>query len=365
MRVNMTDLSYCENFDEARTRLRIWWHDGDIGRPALLITVPRTTPMEDIPALPVPPGWSTDDSAADFDYRVNLGLKSCINTHFLGENIPHYSPNLGPNSLALYLGCRAVDGQGTVWFEPCISDPDQARFDFSKDNFYWRFSIRLAKELLKTVRGKMLLEFPDLIEGLDTLAAMRGTQVMLTDLLERPDWVRQALRQITDRYFHCYDIWYNLISDETGGSVFWVWGPGRMAKFQCDCSAMISADMFGEFMVPVLAEMCERVSYSIYHWDGPGALQHHDHLLSIPSLKVLQWTPGEGVEPAWHKRWWPIYHKTLEAGKKLFIFCGEGEDTEILKAMKKEFKNSFHRFLLYLSPKNIETAQAILKIVES
>ena len=128
---------------------------------------------------------------------------------------------------------------------------------------------------------------------------------------------------------------------------------------------MISADMFGEFMVPVLAEMCARVSYSIYHWDGPGALQHHDHLLSIPSLKVLQWTPGSGAEPVWHKRWWPIYHKTLEAGKKIFIGYEDGDDIEIFKALKKEFKAEFHRFMLWRTPKNIETAQAILKIAES
>ena len=35
---------------------------------------------------------------------------------------------------------------------------------------------------------------PDLIEGLDTLAAMRDTQPLLIDLLERPEWVHDALR---------------------------------------------------------------------------------------------------------------------------------------------------------------------------
>jgi len=83
-----------------------------------------------------------------------------------------------------------------------------------------------------------------------------------------------------------------MMRDEVGGSIFWAWAPGRMAKFQCDFSAMISPAMFGEFMVPVLREMTERVSYCMYHWDGPGALGHHDHLLSLPRLTMLQWTPG-------------------------------------------------------------------------
>jgi hypothetical protein len=64
---------------------------------------------------------------------------------------------------------------------------------------------------------------------------------------------------------------------------------------------------------PVLAEMTERVSYCMYHWDGPGALRHHDHLLALPALDMIQWTPGAGVEPTWHRRWWPYYRKTIEA----------------------------------------------------
>jgi len=84
--------------------------------------------------------------------------------------------------------------------------PEDARFEFRKDNVYWDFSTRLAREQLRLGRGKFLLQLPDLIEGLDTLAAMRGNERLLIDLTERPNWVHACLRQITDRYFHCYDI---------------------------------------------------------------------------------------------------------------------------------------------------------------
>ncbi|MBS3762988.1 MAG: hypothetical protein KGZ25_06765, partial [Planctomycetes bacterium] len=312
----MSALLYREDMDRVRERLTTWWNGGDIGRPAMQITAPRAEPIEDIKVMPEPEGWVTRYSTSNFEYRVNLSARACINRYFLADAVPSVSPDLAPNCLALFLGCNGVERDGTVWCEPCVDEPEEIEFRYDEDNFYWDFCLRLAREQLSIGEGKFLLQFPDLIEGLDTLAAMRSTNCLLTDLIERPDWVHDCLRQITDRYFHHYDILYDMIRDEVNGSIFWAWAPGRMAKFQCDFSAMISPEMFGEFMVPVLTEMCQRVNYSMYHWDGPGAIPHHDHLLSIDPLPMLQWTPGAGQEPTWHRKWWPMYHKTFDAGKK-------------------------------------------------
>lgn len=358
----MSGLLYREDMDQVRERLRTWWDGGDIGRLALAVTAPRPSPVEVVSAMPEPDGWQTGYSTSNFDYRVNMSARACVDTCFLGEAVPAVAPDLAPNCLALFLGCKGREMGITVWCEPFVDRPEEARFQFDPDNYYWRFATRLAREQLRVGRGKFLLQFPDLIEGLDTLAAMRGTENLLADLLDRPDWVHGCLRQITDRYFHHYDILYDLMRDEVGGSVYWLWGPGRVAKFQCDFSAMIPAYMFGEFMVPVLTEMCERVSYSLYHWDGPGAIPHHDHLLSIPGLKMLQWTPGAGAEPSAHRRWWPLYHKTVEAGKKMFIDIGTCEE---LASLKAEFGDKLKGFYIRLAAGSLDEAERALHVASS
>jgi hypothetical protein len=358
----MTNLQYRPDWEAARARMTAWWNGGDIGRPAMQVSAPRETPWEEIPAMPEPEGWITGYSTKNYDYRINVALRGCLKTDYLGEAVPAAAPgDLAPNCLALYLGCRGVEMPGTVWCEPFISDPAAARFDYDPANFYWDFSKRAYTEVAAKGRGKFLQAFPDLIEGLDTLAAMRGTEELLEDLLDRPEWVQACMRQITDRYFRYYDVLYDLIRDEVGGSVFWAWAPGRMAKFQCDFSAMISPAMFAEFMAPVLTEMTERVAFSMYHWDGPSAIPHHDILLSIPRLTLLQWTPGAGAEPSWHQRWWPMYHKTLEAGKKLFVGA-DGLDT--LLALKREFGESLKGMLITMHAQSHAEGEAVLKAAE-
>jgi hypothetical protein len=340
----MAGLLYREDMDEVRARLTQWWRGGDIGRPALLITSPRLEPLEKIPPMATPPGWSTDYSTRDFAYRVHLARTACANTCFFGEAVPFVLPDLAPNCLALFLGCHGLEQSGSVWCEPCIEDPATARFELDPSNFYWDFSWRLGEEMLRWGAGKFLTAFPDFIEGLDTLAAMRGSQEMLMDMLIDPDWVHRCLQTITERYFTCYDAFYERIRDEAGGSIYWAWAPGRMAKLQCDFSAMISPAMFGEFMVPVLRDMSRRFDHCMYHWDGPGALPHLEHLLNLPDLDMIQWTPGEGNEPPAHKRWWPNYHRILDAGKGVFLFGVSFPDD--FTAMRREFGDQFGRFMM-------------------
>jgi len=355
------ELLYKPDIDEARERLSTWWNGGDIGRPALQMIVVRDEPAEVIPTRPEPEGWGGRYSTRDLDYSVYLAQRTCARLHYLAEAVPTAAPDLGPGCLALYLGCTCIEANETVWFEPCIERPEEARFVYDRENFYWDFTLRFTDELLRVGRGRFLLSFPDLIEGLDTLAAMRAPELLLMDLLERPEWVRCSLRRITDRYFHYYDILYDRMRDEVGGSNFWAWAPGRMAKLQCDFSAMISPAMFRDFMVPVLTEMCERLSYTMYHWDGPGALCHHDALLSIPGLDMLQWTPGAGEEPTWGRKWWRYYHKSIEAGKKLLIDCN---DVETMEELKREFGAKLKQFLIRGFPRSVREANQVMAAAE-
>ncbi len=358
----MSSLVYRPDWEAARDRLTTWWNGGDIGRPAMQLTAPCEEPWEAIPELPQPEGWITDYSTSDMEYHLYVRYRGAASRWYLGEAVPSIAPgDLAPNCLALYLGCQGHEMPGTVWCEPFLDDPEQARLEFDPENFYWRFTREAGRRSAEFGRGKFLPQFPDLIEGLDTLAAVRGTERLLADLLDRPEWVHACLRRITDCYFQVYDLLYDAYRDEVGGSVFWAWAPGRMAKFQCDFSAMIGPRMFEEFMGPVLREMTARVGYCMYHWDGPQAIPHKATLLHLPDLDMLQWTPGAAFPQTYDPYWFPLYHEVLDAGKKLLVGANCREH---LEGFKREFGEQTKQMMINGTTKTPEEAEQWLRLME-
>jgi len=367
----MSSLLYRPDWPEARERLSTWWNGGDIGRPVVQISCPRAERWEAVDPMPRPEGWTSRYSTASMEYKLHLARTACLGREFLGESCPSYATgDLAPNCLALYLGCQGTETPESVWCESCMPEPDLEQLVYDPENFYWQFSREATARGKELAAGRFLQGFPDLIEGLDTLCALRGTQETLIDMIERPDFVHAAMRQLTDLYFRYYDPLYELCRDEQGGSHWWIYAPGRLVKIQCDMSAMISADMFREFMNPLVREMTERTAYSLYHLDGPDALQHVEPLCEIETLDMIQWQPGAGAAGPWYPEWWPYLHRILDAGKKIQIPIGKpyaewhfDDIHEPLTMLRDEFGEQFKQFDLHLGAGSREQAAELLDFV--
>lgn len=78
---------------------------------------------------------------------------------------------------------------------------------------------------------------------------------------------------------------------------------------------MIGNDMFDEFVKPELEKTSARLSNAWYHLDGIGELKHLDSLLTVDTIKGIQWVPGEG-EPR-TRDWSEVYAKISKAKRKI------------------------------------------------
>jgi hypothetical protein len=164
---------------------------------------------------------------------------------------------------------------------------------------------------------------------MDVLASLRGAQTLLLDLSERPEWVEEKIREINEVWFAVYDRIYEIIKLADGSSAFgafYLWGPGKTAKLQCDTSAMFSPKMYRRFVVPALTEQCAWLDHSLYHLDGTQAMLHLDALLGIESLDAIEWTPQAGIETGGHKRWHDLYRRILAAGKSVQVVNVEPDE---------------------------------------
>ena len=314
-------MKYKEDWEKARPRLAAWWEGAVLDRMALAVTSPRSQPIESIPEVKKPK--RLQGRWLDADYRLYQAESSFVNTFYGGEAFPYFDSHIGPGSFALFLGSEPGFSSRTVWYHPCLdesSDPSQIIYE--PGNRWWQAQRHLVEQGVRQAQGRYLVGMPDLIENADTIASLLGTTQLLYDVLDRPEFVHALQRQILPLWYRYFEELYKVIRDETGGnsfSAFRIWAPGRMAKVQCDFSAMISPQMFAEFVAPYLSEQCDWLDYSVFHLDGSDCVCHLDLLLDIPGLNAIQWTPGAGYPGTGSPEWIPMYKRILARGKSLLL----------------------------------------------
>jgi hypothetical protein len=309
------------DWNRARENLTKWWRREG---PALFLTAPRREPVADIPK----PAEPSNPEARWIDpvYRCDRGEFEMSRTFYTAEAFPLLDTKIGPGSLGTFLGSEPQFTPETVWFEPCIDDPDACEpLTFDPAGRWFRVHMAVIEEGVRRADGRYLVGTPDLIENMDTLAALRGSEPVLMDLIERPVWVQQRLGEINDAYFASFDLIHENVRDDGGGNAsasFSLWGPGRTAKVQCDFAAMISPTMFREFVIPYLAAQCEWLDHSMFHLDGEDAIPHLDALLEIDALDAIEWTPRflstrDPNEAGGSPKWYDLYRRIKAGGKSV------------------------------------------------
>ena len=304
-----------DDWDKARISLAGWWQHKSL---ALHIIAPADKPLIDVP----PPGAADLETRwLNPDYRFTSMLYHASHTFFGGASFPLFSPDIGPGSLGLFLGCTGHLAPETVWYDPSIIDPDCCgKLSLDIGNVWWKRHMDLLKIGVENSAGRWIVGMPDLIENLDTLAQLRGPQQTLYDLVERPEWVMEKIHEINIAYFEAFDRIYEIIETPWGGNAFdafRLWGPGKCAKVQCDLCCTISPEMFRKFVMPALEEQCRWLDYSMFHLDGTQAMPQLENLLNIDELDAIEWTPQVGIEGGGNPRWYDLYRRIKSAGKSV------------------------------------------------
>ncbi|MDH7598912.1 MAG: hypothetical protein QHH07_04635 [Sedimentisphaerales bacterium] len=304
-----------DNWSQTRQHYLDWWSG-----KGLVISMWGYIPQGGEPHEPVqPPPAAKDLEQYWFDpqwraLHIHYQLAhSCMGADIL----PVADTNLGPGSLAAILGAELQAGEDTIWIRLRPDTSDQIFFD--QDNKWWLLHLELLRACRRLSEGRYFVGMPDLCEGLDVLVGLRGAEQVFLDMVERPAVVQSQLDQIHRIYLDVFDRIYEIISvdGEMAFCYFSIWGPGKVAKLQCDVSAMISPADFRRFALPYLRMQCQAINYTLYHLDGIDAIRHLDPLLEIEQLKAIQWTPGAGQPQGGDPCWYGLYRRIRNAGKSV------------------------------------------------
>ena len=284
--------------------LNMWEHFQEGVKPHADIPAPK--PYRDLNQRWFDPQWR----AEYLDWYV-------AHSSLMADMLPVANTQLGPGSLAAILGGVFEGGEDTIWIHPDPNYSDDIVFNPQHPNYL------LHKELLKACKAKAqgpyYVGMPDLMEGLDVLAAIKGTDNVLLDTVMQPEVLEHQMQQINDIYFQVFDELYDIIreGDEMAFCYFSSWAPGKMSKLQSDISTMISVDDYRRFVQPFIREQCQKIDYTLYHLDGVGAMHHLDALLEIKELNAIQWTPGVGEPQGGSPKWYELYQKIIAGGKSI------------------------------------------------
>lgn len=329
-------MKFQQDFQETKVHFLSWWKNEDIGRPMV-----KLVGVDGDPILPSTPPKDNQDLHIGAEFRFSLYEANTRNKTFFGETFPFMDANMGPGSMAAYLGDPPIFETDTVWYREVARESllELGILHFDPDNSWWQEHLKQIKHLTALAKGTPFLPtIPDILENLDILSLLRSPQDLCYDLIDEPELVLDYIRQIDDLYFQYYDPMYEIVKDEDGGccyTAFSIWAPDKCAKIQCDFSALMSPVQFENLVLDSLRKQTEEIPYTLYHLDGPDAIRHVDALMKLDKLNALQWTHGAAEVDAGNEKWFPLFDKVRAAGKGLWISIDQGDvDTLIDKSRK-------------------------------
>ena len=305
-----------KNMEETKQHYIDWWNHKGIVLNMWEHFQDGVTPHADVPA-PAPPK-DLNQKWFDPEWRAAYLDWYVAHSSLLADMLPVANTQLGPGSLAAILGGVFEGGEDTIWIHPNPNYTDDIKFD-PDNNAAWKLHKDLLRACKEKAQGHYYVGMPDLMEGLDVLAAIKGTDKVLLDTVMQPEVLEHQMQQINDIYFQVFDELYDIIreGDEMAFCYFSSWAPGKMTKIQSDISTMISEEDYRRFVQPFIREQCQKIDYTLYHLDGVGAMRHLPALLEIEELNAIQWTPGVGEPQGGSPKWYDLYKRILAGGKSI------------------------------------------------
>jgi hypothetical protein len=323
------------DFDQCMDRIYAWYEQQMIDRPPVRFTR-HNAEFESADDVWKESWHDLKDKWFDEEYQIENFLKQLRGKHYLGETFPIFWPNLGPNVFAALYGSPLDFAEVTSWALPILADYERVvTLDWQSE--YLRKLENLTRRALEVCQGKFIVGYTDLHPGLDWLAALRGTEPLLLDLVDQPDRLLPFLQICTPDFLALFDRFDGILKAAGQPSVTWMGIPsfGKMHIPSCDFAAMISPRHFKKFALPALLEEVQHMTHNIFHVDGKGVARHLDAILELPNVQAIQWVQGVGDDlPI--MQWVPLIKRIQAAGKSVVVDLSPAELEDFIGVVKPE-----------------------------
>lgn len=226
--------------------------------------------------------------AADYEALRLIHEQARDDFFYVGSaywGIPWMEAILGCPVFAAAFNCRA---------EPCLESLDAAG-DQALDldgNPWFQILLRFTRDLVAAAAGRYPV-CPPLLRGPgDCASAMLGGMPFVMGFLDDPDGIQHLLDRCSRTRLAVLHRLHELIppwngTHAAGGYPSKVWCRRTVAYHQEDCAALLSPDLFRQFLLPIEREQCRAAELNFIHLHS-SCLYPVDIVLESRDYGVLQ-----------------------------------------------------------------------------
>ena len=319
-------------WDQLRQTYAQFWQ-GELERPLIQITLDGYASDEAPPDLPLyqhylryPPSARAADIVDAYDYQLSR-------QRWFGDAFPSVQFS-SPTVAVAFMGARVETTEASVWMKPAkASAIEDLHFSVDQSNRYWQQTLELCRTAVESWQDRVVVRMPTLGGNLDLAMPFLENETLLLALTDSP----QEVHRIVDQLHDCWWFYVRALNQVLGaGPGYSCWTPlfsdVPYYILQCDFAAMISPDMFDEFVLPEIRSTACKLGNCFFHLDGPGMVPHLDSLLAVDAIRGVQWVPGP-KHSASDDLAIKLYRKILDHGR-LAQVCGSMSDfTRVVDAL--------------------------------
>lgn len=324
-------LHYKQDFERAQKYWDAFWNKQIIDRPCAVVFA-KKDPRAEIPRFTIPVEEPFQTAFEKFDNFL-------MSYEFLGEAMPGFRPDFGPDQMAGFLGAPVIMDNpetGTSWSNKIVDKWENfLPLKIDNQNQCWKRMIEFHKQAQQYYKDKCLLYNIDLHSNIDAIEGLRGAENLLFDIIDSPELVSKAMDDVRKLYTKVYDTFYCYGNKQQIGTCSWLhfYSRNKFNPIQADFICLLSPDMFRKFVLPAIEEEAQYLDNSCFHLDGKDSLKHIDDILAIKEIDAVQWVPGAGAKP--QLEWPEVLHKIQNAGKAVILYGS----IEQIKAIHGKYKS--------------------------
>ena len=232
------------------------------------------------------------------DIITELFIKDCdklFNEHKkINEDFPFVaSPFVYIPWMEALMGCKIVATEKSFWPEPFIDDLEKWDWEIpTLENPWAKKLLELLKALIQNSGGRYPVSHTLMRGPIDMLAAIRGVNGLVMDIIDKPELVKKVAEVCADIWIEVAKAQLNMIPDSKtgymgGGFGYRVWAPQKIVWLQEDTLSSLSPQLYNELFISIDKRIASEFPFTVFHIHGT-SLWAIDILTEITEIKAIE-----------------------------------------------------------------------------